>query len=108
VIAMRTAPTPPKVTSPLILQDIAALVFWDYCFRFSFEETEGRIMEGNFEDLWTRDQAAMLLARYIPDPDANVIDECYEATNAYMLDHVGREKNLIGRVYAEDFGTRLP
>lgn len=100
--------TQPRTINPQLIDNMAAEVFWGYCFRTDYQTAINCVLSGNFEKLWTLKRAAELLRQYDPQVGNDTVKRCYSQANTYMMDKASREENIIGTLYAEDFARCRP
>lgn len=94
--------------NPQIVDNIAASVFWKHAFENGVQETLGSLKDSIPYSIWSLEKAEEELNRYLnSDIDFKtkkaLIKICYEEVFDFIIDHVRREKNIIGTVYTEDF-----
>lgn len=98
----------PRTLNPQLIDNMAAEVFWGYCFRTDYQTAINCVQSGNFEKLWTLKKAAERLREYDPQVGSDTVKRCYAQTNSYMMDKASREENIIGTLYTEDFALCRP
>jgi hypothetical protein len=99
----------PRTFNPQMIDNIAAQVFWGYCYRTRYQTALNCVLRGDFAKLWTLRNAAELLQPYAAGRVGEAtVKQCYRQTNRYMADRASQGKNIIGTLYTEDFGRCRP
>jgi hypothetical protein len=100
--------TQARTFNPQFIENIAAEVFWGYCFRTVYQTAINCVLTGDYGKLWTLKKAAELLHRYDPGLSKDAVKRCYSEVNEYMRDHAAMEQNILGTLYVEDFANCRP
>ncbi len=102
----QSAPT--QTLNPQLIEDIAAEVFWGYCFRTDYQSAVNGVLASDFGKLWTLKKAGVMLRQHDRQVASETVERCYHAVNAYMTSYASRAENIIGTLYAEDFAACRP
>jgi hypothetical protein len=101
---MNVQATQPRTLNPQMIDEIAAQVFWGFCYQTSHQSAVSFVLKDDYGKLWTLQKAAELLRPFADGKVAReTVEQCYRQTNQYMRDNTAQNKNIIGTVYAEDF-----
>ena len=100
--------TQPRTFHPQFIENIAADVFWGYCFRTCHSATIDDVLDGDYEKLWTVKKAAELARRYGGRLGRADVERLYAEINQYMWNKVDRAENILGTLYVEDFARCKP
>jgi hypothetical protein len=93
---------------PQLIDNIAAEVFWGYCFRTDFQTAVNCVLRGELGRLWTVKDAQRNLREYDRQIARETVTRCYDETNAYMMRNASQAENIIGTLCVEDFARCRP
>ena len=98
----------PRAFHPQFVENIAAEVFWGYCFRTHYDTAIADVLDFAYEKLWPLKKAEEMVRRYGARLGNADLRRLYDEVNSYMRMKAEREENILGTLYVEDFARCKP
>ena len=93
---------------PQFIENVAAEVFWGYCFRKHYDTAIADVLDFEYEKLWSPKKAGEMARRYGGRLGNADLRRLYDEVNSYMRMKAEREENILGTLYVEDFARCKP
>lgn len=98
----------PRTFHPQLIENVAAEVFWGYCFRTHYDTAIADVLDFEYEKLWSLKKAGEMVRRYGGSLCNADLRRLYDEVNSYMRMKAEREENILGTLYVEDFARCKP